>query len=318
MPLLLIASRLVKTLSRRSIAALLGFVVAVLVLGAAGFSLTQHISFGTALYWAITTATTVGYGDVTPHNTAGRVIANVVMLAAIPALGAVFAIWTSSAILTHLRRLFGMDSRLPTTPFTVIFGANAIVTRALNELLATGVPVVLVAPTKPGDLDDRVTYIAGDPADEQVIASAHPERADRALIACDSDADALVCAVALHHLAPSLESYALTRSSHVSRALAELGVHHTLSADELVSHTLAKSLETPQAGDVLLSLVDGTNYRMVQQPVGSALVGRALSAARVESDGFVLGIYREGRVDLGIGTDPILSPADSLIMLAAA
>jgi voltage-gated potassium channel Kch len=45
--------------------------VMIVLLGAALFSLTEHISYGVALYWSITTATAVGYGDVTPHNTAG-------------------------------------------------------------------------------------------------------------------------------------------------------------------------------------------------------------------------------------------------------
>jgi hypothetical protein len=36
-------------------------------------------------------------------------------------------------------------------------------------------------------------------------------------------------------------------------------------------HTLAKSLETPQAGDLLLSLVDSTEYRLKQTPVEPGL-----------------------------------------------
>jgi hypothetical protein len=40
----------------------------------------------------VTTATTVGYGDVTPRNTAGGVIATGVMLTTIPIVPAVFAL----------------------------------------------------------------------------------------------------------------------------------------------------------------------------------------------------------------------------------
>ncbi|HEY7536348.1 MAG TPA: potassium channel family protein [Gaiellaceae bacterium] len=35
---------------------------------------------GLAFWWAITTVTTVGYGDVVPTNTAGRIVASVLML----------------------------------------------------------------------------------------------------------------------------------------------------------------------------------------------------------------------------------------------
>jgi voltage-gated potassium channel len=37
-------------------------------------------TFGTALWFAVTTVTTVGYGDYVPESTAGRVIASCLML----------------------------------------------------------------------------------------------------------------------------------------------------------------------------------------------------------------------------------------------
>jgi len=55
----------------------------VAVAGAAGFAAEENISFGNGLYWAITTMTTVGYGDITPHSAEGKVIAVIVMLVGI-------------------------------------------------------------------------------------------------------------------------------------------------------------------------------------------------------------------------------------------
>ena len=52
----------------------------VAVAGGAGFAAEENISFGNGLYWAITTITTVGYGDITPKHAEGKVIAVVVML----------------------------------------------------------------------------------------------------------------------------------------------------------------------------------------------------------------------------------------------
>jgi voltage-gated potassium channel len=316
-PLFLIASRFVKTLSKRTIAALFGFVLGMLLLSSLAFSLTQHFSFGTSVYWAITTVTTVGYGDVDPKNTVGRIIANVLMITTIPAVGAVFAIWTSTTIVKHIRRLFGMDSALPTLPYTVVYGSAPSVTQALEELAKSGDPVVLVASEEPAGLDeDAVMFIAGDPADEKVIRTSHPERANRALIASMNDSDTLVIAVTLHNLAPGLEIFALTHSKNVARALTELGVRHTLSVEELVGHTLAKSLETPQAGDLLLQMVDTDNYRLRQTPVPADMATRPLSAARAAQPGtLVLGISRGDKVDLGLSDDPVLEAGDSLIVL---
>ncbi len=105
-------------------------------------------------------------------------------------------------------------------------------------------------PALPARAPEGVQLLRGDPTDDNVIHRSQPARASRALIACTEDADTLVIAVALHGLAPQLEVYALTQAPRVAKALAELGVAHTLSSDELVGHTLAKSLETPEAGDL--------------------------------------------------------------------
>lgn len=66
--------------------------------GALAFALVEHVSFGTGIYWAVTTASTVGFGDVVPQGTGGRIVAIGVMLTAIPALAALFAYLTSRHI----------------------------------------------------------------------------------------------------------------------------------------------------------------------------------------------------------------------------
>jgi len=43
----------------------------------------QHLSTWDGVWWAVTTVTTVGYGDITPRTTDGRLIAIVVMLVGI-------------------------------------------------------------------------------------------------------------------------------------------------------------------------------------------------------------------------------------------
>ena len=71
-------------------------------------------------WWAVQTVTTVGYGDIVPHNTSGRVVAALVMLAGIGFLTVVTASVTAALVEGYRRRtgdpmIEGIDARLTTS-----------------------------------------------------------------------------------------------------------------------------------------------------------------------------------------------------------
>ena len=65
-------------------------------------------SFGDALWWSATTVTTIGYGDVVPATSGGRVIAVFVMFASVATVSFTTAIVTATFIAYQQRRL-GFD-----------------------------------------------------------------------------------------------------------------------------------------------------------------------------------------------------------------
>jgi voltage-gated potassium channel len=306
---------LIGKVRRHAAVALVALATLSTLLGAGLFALTQNVSFGTGLYWAITTATTVGYGDVTPHNTAGRVIAVGVMLTAIPLFGAIFALLAAVATAARLRRLFGLDYRLPDKGYVAVYGMDPSVECMLSELGRAGRAAVLAADVDPGSLGDHVHLVKGDPTEEQTVLRTHPERASQAFVTGASDADVLVTAVLVHHAAPDLEVLASTGSPKIASALRDLGITRTIASDELLGHTLAKSLEAPHAADLLLGLVASEDYRLSEVPVEGAAVGKRLSDLRREHSGLVLGLVHESRVLLGVGSDPTVDAADHLLVM---
>jgi voltage-gated potassium channel len=64
--------------------------------------------FRNALWWAIVTVTTVGYGDVVPDTTVGRVIASILMLAGVSAI----PITTSLVVSVFVTRLQAQQREL--------------------------------------------------------------------------------------------------------------------------------------------------------------------------------------------------------------
>lgn len=51
------------------------------------YSISEKVDFATALWWSITTATTVGYGDISPTTSMGKLAAVMVMIIGIGFIG---------------------------------------------------------------------------------------------------------------------------------------------------------------------------------------------------------------------------------------
>ena len=66
--------------------------------GIAAWIVEDSFSLGDGLWWSVQTLTTVGYGDVVPEGTAGRLIATVVMLNGIAFLTVITAAVTAVLI----------------------------------------------------------------------------------------------------------------------------------------------------------------------------------------------------------------------------
>jgi voltage-gated potassium channel len=77
------------------------------VIAALSFAAVEHVSVGDGFYWSVATATTVGYGDVTPHHALGKLIAVIVMLTVIPLFAATFSLFTTILTANHVSREAG-------------------------------------------------------------------------------------------------------------------------------------------------------------------------------------------------------------------
>lgn len=83
---------------------ILYFAIAFLMLGSVAISITEHVSLDKAFWWAVTTASTVGYGDIssetlTPDTLIGKGVVLIMILIGVGVMGLV-----TSALTTYLMR----------------------------------------------------------------------------------------------------------------------------------------------------------------------------------------------------------------------
>lgn len=88
-------SNLTKFINTNGFIYLMSFAVVLVLLSAGVYSLAENVSYGNALWWAIVTATTVGYGDISPTSEIGRGIAIVLMFVGIGLIGTITSTVTS-------------------------------------------------------------------------------------------------------------------------------------------------------------------------------------------------------------------------------
>jgi voltage-gated potassium channel len=101
--------------ARRAVGIIILATSVITVAGGITVRLLDHKDFssvGEGMWWAIQTVTTVGYGDVVPHSTVGRVIGSVVMLTGIAFISLITASVTAMLIEQARHRQQGPEDPL--------------------------------------------------------------------------------------------------------------------------------------------------------------------------------------------------------------
>lgn len=158
------------------------FIIFLIVLMLAGVALhllergAQPDRFGSlpmAMWWAVTTLSTTGYGDAVPETFAGRMVAAMVMICGLAVFGLLTGILATGFATEHRRREFIRNWDLVTgVPFLRNLDAPAIIelTRMLRHLdMPEG--SVVVRRGKPGDC---MYFIAA--GEVEVKVEPHPVR----------------------------------------------------------------------------------------------------------------------------------------------
>ena len=185
---------------------------------------TGIASPGTYWWYFVVTAATVGYGDVFPASTGGRVVGAYVIVGGIVTLTLLFTQLSAALLSVRGKRLRGLVD-LDLADHVVLFGYTPGRTaRIVTELTAeNAAQVVLCAPDDvlEDPLPERadVHFVRGDLTSADVMTRASVAHARTAVIDAGDDNEALAVALAVTHANPDV---------HLVAALRDLGRLETL------------------------------------------------------------------------------------------
>lgn len=317
--------------------------LAVLAYGTTGFLYFElpenpDLTWLDAIWYAMVTVTTVGYGDLSPASLGGRyVVAVPLMFFGIGLLGYVLSLAASALVQAKQRELRGMDSKR-LRDHLVIFNYPGVdkVVKIVDELRADSKfgygsrEIVLVDDTLdelPAELRARrVHFVRGLPARDDTLSRCSVDRAAYALVLTKRPADPnsdplnVTITLAVEARAPSVVTVVECVDGAVEELLRKAGCDGIARPSRLDAHLLSQELLDPGSGDVIAQL---TSNLSGQQFYITRLSGKLTRYGQVQHDcsargHLSIGVRRGSEVKLNPTADYGIAEGDCVVTIGPA
>lgn len=312
---------------RRRVRLGLLLLVGVVCVGAAWFWVVEGFSLVDAVYQTLMTVTTVGFGEIEPLGTRGRVFASVLMIVGVGvALYAIVGLIED--VLENQLGRWGrkrMEHQIEHLRDHVILCGYGRVGRGIVPLLAGRSPVVVVDREAAHVLeaqDAGLLAIEGDATDDDVLRAAGVARAVTLVVSLQSDADAISTVLSARVLNPRLRIVARANAEHSEAKLVRAGVDHVVNPLRLGADRLATFALQPAVADFvdLVGPSAGEAFRLEQVvvPDASPLVGRTMGECGIrEATGALVLALREpgGDFESNPGAETVLRAGATLVVI---
>ncbi|MBL8916201.1 MAG: potassium channel protein [Archangium sp.] len=299
------------------------------LVGMVGFHLVWpgDTSLFDALFMTFITISTIGFAEVHPLTTGGRLLT---MLVAASGIGSLF--YTFTVVLDYAasdegrraRRRRKMQSRIDAmSQHFILAGVGRVGREAATELRAAGSELVLVDPTERVEaLAEALgcAWVRGDATDDATLVAAGITRAKGLIVTTSSDATNLYVILSARLLAPQLFIASRAVDEASAPKLLRAGANRAISPYAIGGKRLAHVLLRPGVVDFLdTAMTRGASTLSIedmQLPPGCPAVGRTLEALALQRTGAsVLAVVREGQPIPNPKPDHQLAARDLLLVL---
>jgi voltage-gated potassium channel len=306
-------------------AALLAIVI---VGGIAGYVLIERWSLLDSFYMTIITISTVGYQEVHPQSTAGRLFTSALIVVGVGTMLFGFGVFAEALTENNFgiyRRQRQLERRLnQLRDHFIICGYGRIGTQIAIEFDEHKVPYAVVDQTPEAlerlHVEDRL-HIEGDASSEEILKAVGIERARGLISAVDSDERSVYITLAARALNPGLFIISRAGRPESARRLELAGANRVISPYRMAGHRMAELAVHPALVDVLDTLHHGGSEIGVEEilvgPSTTAL-GKSLDGAGLldASGAKVLALRRrDGTLHANPGGEVRLEEGDLLIAL---
>jgi len=299
-----------------------------LVAGTVGFIVIEGWSLLDGLYMTVITLTTIGFSEVYPLSTGGRIFTIVLAIAGVGALFYAvlglfqFLLEGELATLLGVRRMRGQIEAL--RDHYILCGFGRVGTEIAQEFTARGVRFVIVE-SNPEAISRAQAggnlLVEGDATSDAVLHEAGIDRARGLLAASDSDAGNTFVVLAAKALRPDL--YVVSRAGRTESRprMLRAGADRAISPYAIAGRRMALSALQPLVVEFIDTLARGRQEEQILAEIDiseeSGLGGRTIEDVMQSCQrAVVLGVQRAtGAIQVGPRGDTRLKVGDRLIVL---
>jgi voltage-gated potassium channel len=306
-------------------------VLLAVALGTIVFSLLEGWSLPNSLYMTLQTVTTVGFGDVTPQTTAGRVFASLYMIFGVGVVLYVLTSTVQSIVQSEMIAAFGTRRRIremsKLRDHFIICGAGRVGSRLIRELQRSHVPFAAIekdAQKVASLAESGALVIVGDATLEETLREAGVDRA-RGLAAClPDDADNVYAVLTARDLNPGLHIVARAVEEQAEPKLIKAGANRVVAPTITGSHRMAQALMRPAVADFMDSITAENldlSFEQIEVAPGSVYAARKLRYTNILSELNVVIVAirrRSGQMTFNPSGDAIIDAGDILIAIGRA
>ena len=309
----------------------LSALVVLVVAGAAAYRLAEPShSWSDAFWMAIITLTTVGYGEVHPLGSGGRLVTVLLLLGGIFTVQLViqrFAQLSSTGYFHRLRLRREQAMLDAICDHVIICGYGRMGQEVAACMAREDVPLLVIdqqAQRTALATEHGFYGVTGDASLDDVLRKAGVERARSLVAVLGTDADNVYVVLSAKALAPRIQMIARAESREAASKLRRAGADDVVSPPVAGGRALASKALHPEAVS-FMEVLAGTKYQIerieltTSQEDFGRLPGRSLAEIQLgaRSGVLVLAIRSARGVQVNPGGHAVLHPGDQLILLGS-
>src|SRR4030042_4759246 len=303
------------------------WLVAVIVIGVLGYEIIEGWDFLDSIYMTVTTITTVGYSEVHPLSSAGRIFSIFLMIGGVG--GALYAlsgivgyivegnigtVWEKRKMQNKINRLKG---------HFILCGYGRVGEEIARTFKEEEIPFIIIdnRPDCIARLEKAgYIYLQGDATQDEVLKNAGIERARGLIAAVGTDTDNTYITLSARELSPDLFIEARASRAEALTKLERAGANRVILPHAIGGNRLARLASAPAVVDFIDNVIYSRGREMQLESVDikekSRLIGMKVKEVRDKTRVTTLAVQKKGHTLIANPSgEEVIEDGDQLIVI---